>query len=123
MLQSRKFYYILFVIGALYVLLVQQFFQNEGRFILQSPSYSTETQYSFSTDFQELNLRVNEEVDRGLGCDICVGYCRTRVRSDRIHAVDASENPMNRATTNKQWRLSTIKNKIEHCDARHQKHR
>lgn len=61
MLQSRKFYYTIFVLGALYTLLVQQFFQNEGRFILQSPSYSSETQYSFDTDFQELNLHINKE--------------------------------------------------------------
>jgi len=62
MLQSRKLYYSLFVLGALYVLLVQQFFQNEGRFVLQSPSYSTETLYTFDTDYQELNLQVNKEV-------------------------------------------------------------
>lgn len=61
MLQSRKFYYTIFVLGALYTLLVQQFFQNEGRFILHSPSYSSETQYSFDTDFQELNLHINKE--------------------------------------------------------------
>lgn len=61
MLQSRKFYYTLFVLGALYTLLVQQFFQNEGRFILQAPSYSSEVPYSFDTDFQELNLHINKE--------------------------------------------------------------
>lgn len=62
MLQSRKFYYTIFVLGALYVLLVQQFFQNEGRFITQAPIYTEETPYAFNTNFQELNIPVNQEL-------------------------------------------------------------
>ncbi len=62
MFQSRKFYYILFVLGALYVLLVQQFFQNESRFLIDSPKYSSETTYSFKTDFQILNIQINKEI-------------------------------------------------------------
>ena len=61
MFQSRKFYYTLFVLGALYVLLVQQFFQNESRFLINSPKYTRETSYSFTADFQELNLQINKE--------------------------------------------------------------
>lgn len=60
--QSRKFYIALFVLGALYVLLVQQFFKREGQFILQSPKYSNEEAYSFNEEFQELNLPINQEV-------------------------------------------------------------
>lgn len=62
MLQSRKFYSIVFILGALYVLLVQQFFQNEGRFITQAPIYTDEIPYDFDTDFQELNLSINQEL-------------------------------------------------------------
>lgn len=63
MFQSRKFYYILFAVGALYVLLVQQFFKNEGRFIIQYPSYTSETAYHFEEDFQELNLPINKQLN------------------------------------------------------------
>lgn len=62
MFQSRKFYYTLFVLGSLYVLLVQQFFQNESRFIISSPKYTNETPYVFKSDFQELNLKINKEI-------------------------------------------------------------
>ncbi len=62
MFRTRKLYYTLFVLGALYVLLVQQFFQNEARFLLQSPSYTNETIYSFNENFQELNLSINKEI-------------------------------------------------------------
>lgn len=63
MLRSRKFYYVLFVIGALYALLVQQFFKHEGRFIIQSESYQQETKYSFKEDFLELNLPINQDIN------------------------------------------------------------
>ncbi|MCD6092205.1 MAG: alpha/beta hydrolase [Bacteroidales bacterium] len=63
MFKSRKFYYILFAVGAIYVLLVQQFFKNEGRFIIQSPSYTSETPYNFDEDFQELNLPINKNLN------------------------------------------------------------
>lgn len=62
MFHSRKLYYTLFVVGALYVLLVQQFFQNEGKYILQSPTYNTESPYTFNIDFQELNIPINKEI-------------------------------------------------------------
>lgn len=62
MLHSRKFYYTLFVLGALYVLLVQQFFQNEGRFLLQAPKYTKEIPYSFKNNFLEINLPINQEL-------------------------------------------------------------
>ena len=60
--QSRKFYIALFVLGALYVLLVQQFFKNERKFLIQSTKYSSETAYSFNKEFQELNLPINKEI-------------------------------------------------------------
>jgi esterase/lipase len=63
MFHSRKFYYTIFVIGALYVLLIQQFFQNEARYLLKSPTYTNETTYNFDVDFQELNLSVNKELN------------------------------------------------------------
>jgi len=62
MLHSRKFYYSLFVVAALYILIVQQFFKNESRFIFQSPTYTSELKYSFNVDFQELNLSINKEL-------------------------------------------------------------
>lgn len=63
MFHSRKFFYILFVVGALYALLVQQFFKNEARFIIQSKSYPANESYSFSQEFQELNLPINETLN------------------------------------------------------------
>ncbi|HAG16795.1 MAG TPA: hypothetical protein DCG69_09815 [Bacteroidales bacterium] len=63
MFHSRKFFYILFVVGALYALLVQQFFKNEARFIIQSKSYPANVSYSFSQEFQELNLPINETLN------------------------------------------------------------
>jgi esterase/lipase len=63
MLHSRRFYYVLFVIGALYALLVQQFFKHEGRLIIQSKSYPKETVYSFKQVFQELNLTINQDIN------------------------------------------------------------
>jgi len=62
MFHSRKLYYTLFVVGALYVLLVQQFFQNEGRYIIQSPTFNNESSYTFNIDFQELNIPINKEI-------------------------------------------------------------
>ncbi len=62
MFKSRKFYYFLFVFGAVYVLLIQLFFKNEGRFIIQAPSYSNEIPYSFKSNFQELNIPINQNV-------------------------------------------------------------
>lgn len=62
MLKSRKFYYFIFVFGALYVLLIQQFFKNEYRFVLQSPAYNNEIPYTFNVDFQELNLPINQNI-------------------------------------------------------------
>lgn len=63
MFKSRKFIYALFVIGALYALLVQQFFKNEGRFILQSPKYTNEIPYAFEAEFQALNLPINQDLN------------------------------------------------------------
>lgn len=63
MFQTRKFYTILFAVGALYVLLVQQFFKNEGRFLFHTPAFSEEIPYSFDTDFQELNLPINKDIN------------------------------------------------------------
>lgn len=62
MLKSRKFYYFIFVFGALYALLIQQFFKNEYRFVLHTPIFNNEIPYKFNVDFQELNLPINENV-------------------------------------------------------------
>ncbi|MBN2236418.1 MAG: alpha/beta hydrolase [Bacteroidales bacterium] len=63
MIRSRKFYFLLFAFGALYLLGVQQFFKNEGKLLLKSATYPNEFVYSFSTTFQELNLTINQDVD------------------------------------------------------------
>lgn len=63
MIRSRKFYFLLFAFGALYLLGVQQFFKNEGRLLLKSKTYPNKFVYTFSTDFQELNLSINQEVN------------------------------------------------------------
>jgi pimeloyl-ACP methyl ester carboxylesterase len=63
MLQSRKLFSILFAVGALYLLLLQQFFKHEGHFLIQSPQIEASQTYSFKTNFQELNLPINKEVN------------------------------------------------------------
>ncbi len=63
MLQSRKLFSILFAVGALYLLLIQQFFKHEGYFLFHSPQIEDSQSYSFKTNFQELNLPINKEVN------------------------------------------------------------
>jgi len=62
MWNSRKLIFALFVLGALYALIVQQFFKNESRFIIQTKAIEKEFVYSFNVEFQELNLPINQSL-------------------------------------------------------------
>lgn len=62
MFKSRRFIYIFFAIIALYTLLIQQFLEREGKYLFETPVITQEFNYDYTSSFQELNLRINQEL-------------------------------------------------------------
>lgn len=63
MISSRNLIFTLFVLGALYVLAVQQFFKHESRFLFQTEKYSEKLELNKDGSYQELELPINQDVN------------------------------------------------------------
>jgi|GEM_PF-5171641 len=57
---SRKLFYILFAVVALYALALQQFFKNEAQYILKTPQTQESNTNLYSASFQKVNLPINK---------------------------------------------------------------
>jgi hypothetical protein len=63
MITSRNLIFTLFVLGVLYVLVVQQFFKHETRFLFQTEKYTEKLESIKDGNFHELELPINQDVN------------------------------------------------------------